>query len=127
MPVSTRWHDLSILIFEISGRWTWEEFFQAYDEVLPAVQQAGHTIYALVVRLPDEHLHYIPPNAIVHSINLMRRMPPNVGMGIIVDSESRFLRAIHAGITRMYPPYSRKVAVVATLEDALATIQRVRA
>jgi hypothetical protein len=125
MPVSFRWFDSdkTILILDISGRWTWDELFQAYDQNLADIQQTRHTVYVLMLRAQDEFKHYVPPNAIVHSISMIRRLPSNIGMGIIVDSDSRILRAIHDAIARLYQPYGHKVAMVATMDEAMAQIE----
>lgn len=128
MPVSFRWFDdeNTIIAIDISGRWTWDELFRAYEQSLPDIEQSGHTVHVLMLRAQDEYRNYVPPNAFVHSISMIRRMPPNIGMGIIVDSESRVLRAIHDTIARMYQPYGRKVGMVATLDEALAQIEQAK-
>jgi hypothetical protein len=55
MPVMMRWFDSTetIMVLDISGRWTWDELLRAYDEALPVIQQTTETVYVIMLRAQD--------------------------------------------------------------------------
>lgn len=124
MAIDVRWlnDEQTIVVLDFSGRWTWEELYTAYQQVGGMVSGKPGTIHAIMNRAQDEFRSYAPPNAIVHSVSLIRKLPKNLGVGVIVDSGSPGLRALYDAIARLYPPFGRKLAVVATFDDAVAYI-----
>jgi len=126
MTINARWfnEEQTIVILDISGRWTWDELYTAYNQVMEMSGEKNHTIHAIMNRAQDEYRGYAPPSAIVHSVSLIRKLPPNFGIGVIVDSGSNSLRALYDVITRIHAPFGRKVAMVATLDDAMIHIAR---
>lgn len=126
MAVNVRWFsdEHTIIVLDISGRWTWDELYAAYDQVMKMMDNQDSKIHAIMNRAQDEYRSYAPPNAIVHSVSLIRKLPKNFGIGVIVDSGSRGLRALYDVIARVYPTFGRKVAMVATLDEAITHIAR---
>lgn len=124
MTIHARWfnEEQTIVVLDISGRWTWEELYAAYEQAMTMISSQEGRVHAIINRAQDEFRSYAPPNAIVHSVSLIRKLPQNFGMGVIVDSDSRGLRALYDAIARIYPPFGRKLAMVATLEEAVAYI-----
>ena len=126
MTINARWFndEQTIVILEISGRWTWDELYVAYEQVLSMMSSKTGNIHAIMNRAQDEYRSYAPPNAIVHSVSLIRKLPKNFGLGVIVDSGSQGLRALYDAIARIYPPFGRKLAIVTTLDEAITRIAR---
>ena len=127
MPVSIRWYDpeKTIILYDVSGRWTWAEFFEAYDEAIKMINTSNHAvIHGIINTLPDVPLAYMPANTISGFMNAVRRLPSKSGIGVLVNPGSKLLQAMHDTVSRLYPPYGRRVALVDTFEAALERIRQ---
>lgn len=125
MSVTVRWYDVekTIILYDVSGRWTWDEFFEAYDKAIQMMETSEQAvIHGIINTLPDVPLTYMPTNTIAGFINAVRRLPHKAGIGVMVNPGSRLLRAMHDTVGRLYAPYNRRVALVNTFEEALERI-----
>lgn len=85
MPMYVFWDDAdhSIIRTESEGRWTWDEYHVALDQILKMIQTVDHRVDLINLPRPDA----LPPtgNPQPHYERALRMLPPNVGVNIIIS------------------------------------------
>lgn len=98
MPIETTWLDNThrVILFTFSGRWTWDEFFEA-DEV--AGQMAAGQEHMVDAIFDFAAAPMLPDRALTSSLNAARRSSAlkNQGLTVVINANrvvAVFLRAI---------------------------------
>jgi hypothetical protein len=126
MSYQWHWHDQkskTILVFNMTGRWTWDEALQAAQirgVLLGTVNHTVHTLY-----LFDHSANWIPQGSAFSNLrSLMRVVYPNEGLTVFVGRNlliEMFIRAV-SNVYQMASPLDR-YRFVCTEGDALSTIK----
>jgi len=127
MPVQMVWEDDQHTIVRCHGQvqWTWEEYHATLDEIVEAANRVDHRVDLIITRDDDAS----PPagSPMPHFQRAMRIMPRNVGLVVIVSSNS-FGRALVAMFSRIFSSRQHaQLAVAASLHEAQARIAAHRA
>jgi hypothetical protein len=116
MPVTPQWDndDKTIIRYDLTGRWTWDEFFAAFDEGTTMLDTVQHTIHFIVNPLDLMSRGYLPPGALQNTLALYRRSKANAGSTVIVGG-STFFRSLYGIGQRIYP----RIAAHSRFADSL--------
>jgi hypothetical protein len=126
MSYQWRWHDektQTILVFNMTGRWTWDEAMEAAQirgVLLGTVNHTVHTLY-----LFDRSANWIPPGSAFSNLrSLMNSTFPNEGLTVFVGRNlliEMFIRAV-CNVYQMDAPINR-YRFVCTEADGLSAIK----
>ncbi|MBL8164191.1 MAG: hypothetical protein JNJ61_19550 [Anaerolineae bacterium] len=119
MSVVIEWDNAeqTALRYDLSGRWTWEEFFAAFDQGRQMLSQVEHVVHFILNPLDDASRNYVPPGALTHSMNIHRRSPPNAGYTIFVGAGTFILTLQSIGM-KIAPQSALRYRFCSTLDDA---------
>jgi hypothetical protein len=106
MPVTNVWdnNEKTIIRMEVSGRWTWDEMYQASSAGYGMLDSVSHTVYPII---DFSQSLGMPPNAITHARNMMGRQHPRTGMTVFVGANTLFVNLWRIFI-RLYALFSRE-------------------
>jgi hypothetical protein len=123
--VTVDWLDdeKTVLIYQIYGKWTWEEFYRAFEKARTMMASVPHTVHAITIPRDDAARHHIPSNILTHFPIITRRLPTNAGMAaMVITGFSPLWRSMYNTVVMLHPPFGRRVAMVASEEEGLARI-----
>jgi hypothetical protein len=123
MPVDVDWDDeRKIAIrFELSGRWTWDEFYPAYDKAHTLMDTVDYPV-ALIFH-PDRiaAVHY-PSDMASNTRTLDKHRHPRMGLSLTVtDNAGAVIRAMVKAAS-VFLPKDRQTQFVNSLEEARAIV-----
>jgi hypothetical protein len=123
MAIRVFWddQDKTVLRYEFSGLWTWDEFHAAMRQgwaMLDSVQHPVDVINDFSV------CDFVPPNSLSHFVRAARRTHPNSRHIVVVGVHNPFLRAIGTILGRMFPEMAQKMSYADSLEEARAMLNQ---
>jgi hypothetical protein len=119
MPVAVQWDnpEKTIIRYDLTGRWTWDEFFATYAEASGMLASVEHTVNFIVNPLDYLSQGYLPAGTLQKTIGLYRNGPPNTGITIVVGAGS-FFRSLHGISQRIYPKAAARYKFAISIEEA---------
>jgi hypothetical protein len=105
-------------------RWTWEEFFAAFEEGTKMLAWADHTVHFILNPLDPMSRGYLPPGAMQNTLILYRRSKANAGVTVIVGASS-FFRSLYGIGQRIYPRIAARILFAESLDEARDMLSRV--
>ena len=125
MAFQWHWHDehaKTVLVFNVKGRWTWEDAMQAIQTQGVVMASVDHTVDTLYVF--DRSANTIPQgSAFVNLRTMMDIRYPNEGRTFYVGRNlliEMFIRSV-GNVYHMHT-YHNRYAFVPTVEEALSAI-----
>src|SRR5215510_13590412 len=120
MGVQVSWDnpEKTVLLYELEGRWTWDEFHAAVADAFAMTASVPHTVDTI------SHFHRgtpLPANAMFHFRRVMLAAPPNRGINVIVGGSS-LVRTMASLFSKAHRLLGRRLLVCATLEEARETL-----
>jgi hypothetical protein len=109
MSVTVRWWDedqQTIILYEFTGKWTWSEFYPAYDESIRLMDSVEYKVDFIMDLLNSQH---IPPGALQHLKRAADFNHPNMGLAVyvginpLIQALGRMFRKIYPASARYYP------------------------
>jgi len=85
MSIVVKWdtEEKSIVRYEVSGRWTWDEMYQA---ILEAHALADSVTYKVEAIVDMSNTRHVPGGASPHAKNMLGTTHPNMGRVVIVGA-----------------------------------------
>jgi hypothetical protein len=126
MPLCVFWDDpeKTILRCESEGRWTWEEYHAALEQVRDMISSVDHRVDLINGERPGA---IMPSGSVLtHFQRASKILPPNLGANVIVIKSS-MARTMAAVFSKMPGNNIDKVKLTNSLEDAYTFIRRERA
>jgi hypothetical protein len=124
MPVSMYWEDeaQTIMRYDISGRWTWPEFYDALNKVLPEWEKITHRTDTIIklesIALPTDTLRNVR--------TLSEKQNTSSGLSVIVTTNT-LAHVLYNTSRNLYPKVAQYFRMAHTMEEARALIQTARA
>jgi hypothetical protein len=123
MAVHAGWDDQveHVIRYDFEGRWTWDEFEQAYHEVAPLFASVDAEVGVIVNLLPSTALQR-------GILDVLKRVaddvPPNHGVTVFVG-ERDVLKAFARAFERIYPTSARRYRLdyCVSLDEARARLR----
>src|SRR5262245_31383187 len=101
MPVTPKWTDEEhkAVVVSYTGRWTWEEYDLATDQIIEMLQQAGHPV---IVILDASGSPYPPsPAALPHFQRAWEKLSPYM-QHVIVVGAGGFFKQVGETFSRLF-------------------------
>lgn len=126
MPLQVYWIDAdkTIIRCDSEGKWTWEEYHAALDQIAAMMRAVSHRVDMINVEGPGSTMPAGSPQP--HFARAAKVLPSNVGLNITVV-KSTLGRAMGALMGKLPGDLMRGVRMVGTLEEGLALIAKDRA
>jgi hypothetical protein len=123
MPVHITWDEglSDVIRYDFEGRWTWNEFEQAYSEAVRLFGTVDHPVDVIVNLLPSTAL----PRGILDVVKRVAdNAPPHHGMTVYVGQRD-ILQVFARAFERIYPNAAARypLAFCATLDEARARLK----
>lgn len=124
MAVCAYWvnEEQSIVRYEFSGKWTWEEFYPVYKQAIAMEKSVPHRV-DVVVDLRNSEV--VPANALKHIRRIANAQPDNIGLTILV-STNIFILALYKIGCRIDDKVAHYFRVVSTNDEAFRLIDAAR-
>jgi hypothetical protein len=121
--VNVQWDNLekTIIRYDFSGRWTWDEFYAAYEIAKAMLIGTTQKVYFIMNSTDEVSRKYTPPNALTHMISIGRKAVPNAGKVISVSGNA-FTRVLFQMVSKVNPKLVDSYAFASTLEEARAMV-----
>ncbi|MFN8372261.1 MAG: hypothetical protein U0694_05215 [Anaerolineae bacterium] len=129
MSVTVQWLDEQndILIYELYGKWTWHEFYGAFEKARGLMASVPHTVYAITIARDDNARHHIPPHILTHFPIITRKLPPNAGTAaMVVNGFNPIWRSMYNAVVKLYPPFGQRVRMVPSEMEAVKQLSEIR-
>jgi hypothetical protein len=123
--VTVDWLDeeKTVLIYQIYGKWTWEEFYNAFERARVMMASVPYVVHAITIPRDDAARRHIPSNILTHFPIITRRLPSNAGMAaMVITGFNPIWRSMYNTVVRLYPPFGRRVAMVVSEAEGLERI-----
>src|SRR5262245_51796 len=106
MPVNIYWdnEEKTIVRMEYVGRWTWEELFTATTQSHTMLDEVAHKVDFIHVWLQSDGM---PPSVLVHAKNLIEKRHPNVGVVVLVWSNT-LIKAMWTAFSKVYANLTKR-------------------
>ncbi|NWF69552.1 MAG: hypothetical protein HXY40_10740 [Chloroflexi bacterium] len=128
MAVTIRWDNpqKTIMIYELIGKWTWEEFYAAFESARAMIEALPHIVdFICCVEAAPGPL-YLPPNTLLHIRGVYANSLPNAGITVVVGGDD-LARSIFNILTRISPQIAQRFKLAASIEQAHLLLQQQRA
>ncbi len=126
MPYHVAWADnhQTIILCQADGRWTWEEYHQALDQVAHLAGSVSHRVDLISVRSPSS----VQPSGfgVPHFQRAKRVIPVHVCRRVLVTSSSSSTRQSMSMMRALMNHLIKDMTIVTTLEEAYALIEQDR-
>lgn len=126
MRITFQWEDAerTLLLLRLTDGWTWVEYHAVVSQLVVSIQQLDYAVDVIVentARIP-----FPSGKALSHLRRIMRMVPDNIGV-IVIVSANPFVKTINHILFRVMPK-TREIGELAdTVEEAHAIITRRRA
>lgn len=127
MPLSVYWDndEQTIIRCDSAGKWTWDEYHMALDEVAALARSVNHRVDLISIGTPDSAMPKGSPQP--HFERAVQVLPDNVGLNITVTGSR--LAAVMINIWKKLPGGKKltdAVELVATEEEAYNIVAKDR-
>ena len=124
MPIQVFWDNAekTIVRREMSGKWTWDEFFesqQAVNSMLEGLPQTVDQIFDV------RQAAALPQGALTQLRSATNQRAYNSGLRVVVGP-NRFYEVMFTMLAKIMPHLKESVVMVETLDDAYQLIQESR-
>ncbi|MFN8376170.1 MAG: hypothetical protein U0694_25260 [Anaerolineae bacterium] len=119
MGVQVQWDnpEKTILRYDMSGKWTWDRFFNAYEAGKALMNTVSHKVNFILNPTDEISRAYTPPNAMSHMISIGRKAHPMAGKTVSI-SNNTFTRVLLQMVSKVNPKIAEMYAFADSLEDA---------
>lgn len=124
MAVEILWDndEKTILRYQVNGRWTWDEFWSAFNQSLRMTDEVDHMV-DFIFGDADIAIRSLPPGLLTQLGAVVRRRHPRAGTTVFLASERSSVRTVWYRLAiKMYPRIGEKYAFATTLDEARALL-----
>ncbi len=120
MSVRVAWDNTAktIVRYVFEGRWTWNEFYPAYDEAIAMEKSMPHRVHVIVDLRKGVG---VPANALMHVKNISDKQPDNIGLTVLVTTSS-FVHSLYQIGVKFYHKIGYYFRVVDSMDEAYTMI-----
>jgi hypothetical protein len=127
MPVQIVWDDAeqTVIRFELTGKWSWQEFYSAYTSKWDEVANVGHRVDAIA---DVTQTQYMPAGSITQVRSFANKRPHNTGIIVFAGANS-YVTALMETVQKLFKVLSQRsvpVRFAASLDEARAIIAETR-
>lgn len=117
MPVTLDWDnpEKTILRLTLADGWAWEDLKVVSPVAIALMGSVDHTVHVLV---DHTKTHDLARGGPTHALELMRILPPNFGIVVVVAEPVGIRKVLNAVGILTGTSLGRRIAGVATFEEA---------
>ncbi|MEO8607211.1 MAG: hypothetical protein ABI690_04985 [Chloroflexota bacterium] len=126
MPIQTYWDNdaKTIIRYEMFGRWTTQEFWDAYETAREMINSVEHKVYFIQVSMDKQSIGHIPNGFVTHLRSIYRNAHPRAGRTIIIPKARGMIGEIwDRMITKAMPKIRDHFDFADSLEEARALLE----
>ena len=126
MPIQTHWDndEKTIIRYEMYGRWTTQEFWEAYETARKMINSVEHKVHFIQVSMDKASIGYIPNGFISHLRSIYRNAHPRAGRTIVIPKARGMIGEIwDRMITKAIPKIREHFDFADSLDEARALLQ----
>ncbi len=125
MPVNVKWYDerQAVLWYSYEGRWTWDEFYQAFEHGNEMIESVEHKVDTII----DLRRSSLLPSNVMSRGNFMSaKLHPRHGTTVVVGANS-FVQLLYDMFRKLYGKTADKMHLrfVQTLDEAFTILNGV--
>jgi len=123
MPLNVYWDNdqKTIIRCDSSGRWTWEEYHTALEQIAGMMRTVSHRVHMINVEGPNAAMPSGSPKT--HFGRAVKVLPDNAGANIMIV-KSAWGRAIASLMSKLPGNTMDKIEMFGSVEEAYAFIAR---
>jgi hypothetical protein len=120
MSITVSWYneDKTIILRQMQGDWTWEEFHNSQSQVNAMLKEVKHTVDQIIDTSKSSS---IPPSALTHFRAANNNVPPNAGTRVVIGTNA-FYEMMFKILRNIFPRVTDNVILVPNMDAALAQI-----
>jgi hypothetical protein len=111
----------TIVRYDLSGKWTWDEFFTAYEDAKMMLAATPYVVHFILNPTDAASRSHLPPGIVSRIGSVGRTRLPNAGITVAVGS-SNFVKSLVNTAARLYPRIRKQYQFVETLDEARALL-----
>lgn len=125
MAINVKWADesQSAIVYELKGKWTWDELFIAIDEAVQLLDSINHSVNIII---DVSESQYTPPLSVANLrrvANAPTMSHPNTQLLILVGA-NQFIKIMFQVFSRLFPHAASRYRMMKTLEEALSVVAK---
>jgi hypothetical protein len=127
MAIEVTWYNAekTIILEKYPRKWTWDEFYNLRDTVIPMMKEVSHPVY--IIADFGNNLDIPGGNAMLHARNVIGSFPENWALLLII-SHSALINSFVNMFNRIFPlNWAKKIRLVKNYEEAQAIIAKTEA
>jgi hypothetical protein len=120
MGIHVSWYDSSetIIVWKFEGEWDWLQYHAAINRAVMMIKRVHHTVDSIMDLRDNRSL---PPDAILNGKRWFVVAPENFGVTVVAGA-SGLIQGIANTIASIYKPFTAKILVARTLDEAVQII-----
>jgi hypothetical protein len=111
----------TIVRYDLSGKWTWDEFFTAYEDAKVMLNATSHVVHFMLNPTDAASRSHLPSGIVSRIGNTARSRLPNAGITVAIGSSS-FVKSLVNTAARLYPRIRKQYQFAETLDGARALL-----
>lgn len=124
MPYTVSWQDpeRTIILCQAQGRWTWEEYHHALDQIVRLANSVDYAVNVIVMRMPQS----VQPAGLgaPHYQRAVKMLPANVRRNILVTGNKTVANNATILMSKIMNKISKHITILGSLDEAFALIAR---
>ena len=121
MPIQVHWDDeaKTIIRYEMFGRWTTQEFWEAYEQARAMINEVEEKVNFIQISMDKASIGYMPNGFITHLRSIYRHAHPRAGRTIVVPKARGLIGEIwDRMIIKAFPQVREHFDFADSLEEA---------
>jgi len=129
MPIQVHWDDeaKTIIRYEMYGRWTLQEFWEAYEKARQMINEVENRVDFIQVSMDKLSIGHMPNGFITHLRSIYRNAHPRAGRTIVIPKARGLLGEVwDRMISKAFPQIRDHFDFADSLEEARQLIHPVK-
>lgn len=124
MPIRVYWDspDKTVIRFDVTGRWTWDEFFTAHREARKMLDGVNHSVHFVTNPIDVVSFNHVPPGFLSKMMNLYRYNQRKTGVSIMVGGP--FVQVMTQLAVRIMPQVAGQLQTACSLDQARSLLNK---
>jgi len=121
MPIQVHWDDeaKTIIRYEMYGRWTLQEFWEAYEKARQMINEVENRVDFIQVSMDKLSIGHMPNGFITHLRSIYRNAHPRAGRTIVIPKARGLLGEVwDRMISKAFPQIRDHFDFADSLEEA---------
>ena len=125
MGINVSWYneEKTIILREMIGNWTWEEFHTSQEQINGMLREVGYIVDQII---DTRNSGAIPSSALTQFRNANKDVPDNAGTRVVIGTNA-FYQMMFKILSNIFPNVTDRVILAKDMDSALALIREKQA